>query len=494
MDPENWAQPLTDEIELRKILLQYGLSEYEERLIENGFDTWDTVMAITEADMGELNFKLGHRRKLQRAIHEHSSSATSKEDSHNASHAQPSRAHSLVGSQHIDQLQSPLSPTRTKRSYRRRPQPDDNAPRRPNTAYVLFANHVRNNEAPSGLSFTELAKETGRRWAELSPEEREDVWEKPAAKLMQEYRNELERYKKTESYQTHQEYLEEFKTSGKRHKQESTALSDDQAPSRSESGYLDYSPASQSQTTSQSVLARELNKEDPSSPRPCNTENSPQQIGMPTDHGMREVNLLFNSLDANHELTRVDAYPLEDITTVAVKAFLRGTGSLLYLWNENEALDLIKSVYRLDSPSSPFDATEVFAMAAVGSYCDGEAIVIPFQTKFIHYFIYMLSTHQGMSELRRMRLFTCLAICRFIDNIESARILICKWIPVVLFHIQPLELTANEVSALQIGRKNFSSPSSVTELPPEKARYWWNIFRSVLFLERFAHSPKKNPI
>jgi hypothetical protein len=431
MDPDNLAEPLTDEMELSKVLLRYGLSEYEERLIENGFESWDTVMAITEADMGELNFKLGHRRKLQRAIFEHSTSVTSKEDSLSANLARPSRAHSLVESQHIDQLQSPLSPTRTKRAYRRRPQPDYNAPRRPNTAYVLFSNHVRNNETPSGLSFTELAKETGRRWAELSHEERENVWDKPAAKLMQEYRTELEQYKKTEDYHTHQQYLEEFKASGKRQKQESTILSDDRAPSRSESGNLEYSPASHNKRASRSILGGEYSRGDQSSSRLSSAETSPQRIGMPTEEGMREVKRVFKSLNVNHELTRVDAYPPEDITTVAVKSFLRGTGSLLYFWNENEALDLIKSVYRLDSSSTTFDAIEVFAMSAVGSYCDGEAIVIPFQNKFIHHFVYMFSTHQGMSDFRCMRLFACLAICRFIDDLESARILICTSLPVI---------------------------------------------------------------
>jgi hypothetical protein len=31
----------------------------------------------------------------------------------------------------------------------------------------------------------------------------------------------------------------------------------------------------------------------------------------------------------------------------AVEAFVHGTGSLLYLWNRDEAFDLVKSVYYL---------------------------------------------------------------------------------------------------------------------------------------------------
>jgi hypothetical protein len=67
----------TDAIELCTALAWFGLSQYEECLHENGFETWEDVTAITEADMMVLGFKLGDRRKLQRAIHEDSGSSAS---------------------------------------------------------------------------------------------------------------------------------------------------------------------------------------------------------------------------------------------------------------------------------------------------------------------------------------------------------------------------------------------------------------------------------
>jgi hypothetical protein len=43
-----------------------------------------------------------------------------------------------------------------------------------------------------------------------------------------------------------------------------------------------------------------------------------------------------------------------------------------------------------------------------------------------------------------------------------------------------------EVSALDIGRENFTSPSVLSEMSEVERRYWWNVFRSIVFLERFA--------
>lgn len=75
-----WAQqaePTTDnQGELGAILTQFGVKQYQERLQQNGFEDWDTVMAITEADLAELDFKLGDRRRLQRAMREHGRAGT----------------------------------------------------------------------------------------------------------------------------------------------------------------------------------------------------------------------------------------------------------------------------------------------------------------------------------------------------------------------------------------------------------------------------------
>ncbi|KAL8786371.1 MAG: hypothetical protein Q9195_008236 [Heterodermia aff. obscurata] len=53
---------------LAPILARLGLGQYLDRFVAEGFDTWGTLLEITEGDLEELDVKLGHRRKLQREI------------------------------------------------------------------------------------------------------------------------------------------------------------------------------------------------------------------------------------------------------------------------------------------------------------------------------------------------------------------------------------------------------------------------------------------
>jgi hypothetical protein len=71
------AEPSIDSSELNTALTRLGLDQYEERLRENGFEDWETLTAIAETDLEEMGFKLGDRRKLQRAIRENSTSSAS---------------------------------------------------------------------------------------------------------------------------------------------------------------------------------------------------------------------------------------------------------------------------------------------------------------------------------------------------------------------------------------------------------------------------------
>ena len=48
--------------ELKERLARLGLAQYSEVFVTEGFDTWETVLDITESDLGHLNVKLGHRR------------------------------------------------------------------------------------------------------------------------------------------------------------------------------------------------------------------------------------------------------------------------------------------------------------------------------------------------------------------------------------------------------------------------------------------------
>jgi hypothetical protein len=183
---------------------------------------------------------------------------------------------------------------------------------------------------------------------------------------------------------------------------------------------------------------------------------------------MEEVRHISKALGINTHLTRVTAFPAEDMTTKAVEAFIHGTGSLLYLWNRNEGFDLVRSVYHPQRDSKPVYATEVFAMSAVGSCCDGDVHTTLFRDRLLHLFLCMLSSPSDMCDLRRMRLLACLATCRFTSSMESARRLI--------------------LSALSMGRQALTSASFEAKTEEIKL-YWQNVFRSVVFLESwFAYN------
>ena len=402
-----------DPSELSMALARLGLSQYEECLRENGFEEWETVIAITESDMTKLGFRLGDRRRLQRAILECGSSRAVpvKDGTENI----PVIYEGLPDTGEPSKVmpRSSQQAMRTTRPYRRHPRPDPHAPPKPKTAYVLFGEHVRQDPASSRSSFTEIAKETGRRWRELPNEERANTWERPAAERLQEYKEKLESYKQTEDYQSHRTYLELFEQ--RRHNSESTTPSDDKSLSTSKPASFSRLPAWQGQEDFEAILQESVDTED------LKLDLRSQETASPVKCGMDEVRHILKALGINSHLIRVAALPPEDMTSKAVEAFLHGTGSLLYLWNQTEVSNLVRSVYHSQSDSKPADTTEVFAMSAVGSYCDGDAHTMLLQEKFLHLFLHMLVLHVDMSNLHRMRLFTCLAICRFTNSAESAR-------------------------------------------------------------------------
>jgi hypothetical protein len=272
---------------------------------------------------------------------------------------------------------------------------------------VLFGEYVRQDPVLSSTSFVDIAKETGKRWREFSDDERVHNWGTPAADRLRDYKVELETYKQTEDYRGYQAYLEEFKQG-----QHSSKL---KAPSYGKASLI---PKDQEEI--EAIPQDSFDTED------LCWESQPQDRAASIKSGMEEVHNILKSLGIHSHSTRVAAIPPKDITMKAVEAFLHGTGSLLYFWSQDEALDLIKSIYHPQGDSTPVHTTEVFAMSAVGSYCDGEAHTMLVQGKFLHSFLYMLSSPSNMSDLRRMRLFACLAICRFTNSTESARRLICK--------------------------------------------------------------------
>lgn len=111
-------------------------------------------------------------------------------------------SHGVIGAQ--------AAGTETKRKYRRHPKPDENAPERPPSAYVIFSNKVREEIKDRNLSFTQIAKLVGDRWQKLEPTGKQP-YESQANAAKERYNIQLSAYKKTEAYQEYTQYLNDFK-------------------------------------------------------------------------------------------------------------------------------------------------------------------------------------------------------------------------------------------------------------------------------------------
>lgn len=121
--------------ELSAVLERLGLTSYFQVLTENGFRNWETVLDITEEDLTALNFKLGHRRALQREIATFRgvpSTLALEPDS-----SVPDQTTLSTSALECLARQTSTPPPREKRRYRRHPRPDGNAPKKPKTACTV---------------------------------------------------------------------------------------------------------------------------------------------------------------------------------------------------------------------------------------------------------------------------------------------------------------------------------------------------------------------
>ncbi|KAJ0121665.1 high mobility group protein [Diaporthe amygdali] len=208
---------------LQEVFGELGISQYLDVFLDQGFDTWETILDITESDLDALGVKLGHRRKLQRRI------ANARGVAPDAALASPTRASVEDARTEVQKTEgSALSSTDIrengngvvqKRKYRRHPKPDENAPERAPSAYVLFSNKMREDLKGQNLTFTEIAKLVGENWQGLTQAEKEP-YERDAQAAKEKYNRDLAEYKKTPDYKKYLLYLQEFKAKHANHAQD----------------------------------------------------------------------------------------------------------------------------------------------------------------------------------------------------------------------------------------------------------------------------------
>ncbi|KAL9581774.1 MAG: hypothetical protein Q9212_003691 [Teloschistes hypoglaucus] len=193
--------------DLRVFLSSIGLDQYHQRLVEAGFDRWETILDITEDDLEHLSVKRGHRRQLQQEI-----AYTLRLGNEPGDQQSKALSRSLAvidssqGSQSIQKTPLP------KRQYTRHPRPDPDAPQRPPSAYVLFSNAVRDELKDDSLSFADKAKTVGDRWRKLTDESREH-WKQRASGPQEKYKTDWEQYQNSESHHDYQSYVSNFNAS-----------------------------------------------------------------------------------------------------------------------------------------------------------------------------------------------------------------------------------------------------------------------------------------
>jgi len=103
---------------------------------------------------------------------------------------------------------------------------DENAPKRPLTAYILFGNDNRDKLVAGGLSFTEAMSKCGEMWGKLSAAKKKPYEDKAAAAKAK-YQKQLEKYKKTATYKN---YVAERDAFNANKKAELKKLDDKQNP------------------------------------------------------------------------------------------------------------------------------------------------------------------------------------------------------------------------------------------------------------------------
>ncbi|KAI1369234.1 hypothetical protein F5Y08DRAFT_334647 [Xylaria arbuscula] len=206
---------------LETVFGELGITQYLSVFIDQGFDSWETILDITESDLDALGVKLGHRRKLQRRIANYRGVAP------DASLVSPTRT-SIEDARHdsnradADRTDAKTGPVVVKRKYRRHPKPDEHAPERPPSAYVLFSNKMREDLKGQNLTFTEIAKLVGENWQSLGRTEKEP-FEKQANDAKEKYNQALSEYKKTPECKKYNEYLHEFRKRQATHSHEKDA-------------------------------------------------------------------------------------------------------------------------------------------------------------------------------------------------------------------------------------------------------------------------------
>jgi hypothetical protein len=287
---------------------------------------------------------------------------------------------------------------------------------------VNFADHLRAEPDISCLSFVDIAREVGRRWQNLPPEQKR-IWESHAAGAMQEYESQMDEYKKSEKWRKHQAYLIEFRSQQQHSSKASSATA----------------RPSQSRTTTSSSYTpqREYSRTSPSasSETPPSLASSAPSLSMEAEVCHNALTLAFSELVSlrgeilGQSVRPYDAQhlPSEELVRKAMYAFVQGTGSLLYMWTYAQVDEILDRIYRPKQPVDAMTLAECFTVAAMGAHYDMDCF--PDRIRRVLYASGTLCFNEKTARLdylRTMRLLLATAFYALLEKHMSARYVLGK--------------------------------------------------------------------
>lgn len=427
-------------VSLEEKLGNLGLSQYFGVLKDNGFEDWETILDITEDDLRDLGFKIGHRRILQRQI------AGSRNPSTPDTCRSPTGDHaSSAPSPNADASGStpetlPAEKRTAKRRYRWHPRPDPNAPKRPKTAYVNFADHLRTNPAIANLSFVEIAREVGKQWQLMDPAMKQK-WEAQAASAMQEYEEQMELYRRTDAYQEYQRYLESFKKApGKTTRQKlRTNSSSDTVPQVDRSESVESGEGGRTRSVGSAEGSAEQLQEE------CQRALFRAMTELKR---LRQEYTEFQSQDTT-------AMPPDDLARAAIGAMIEGSGSLLYVFSREQAAEVLRASYDPSSKPDSLLLTELCIMSAVGGYFDSRTISSPLIKRLAATALTFLDSVVVSDEtyLRIMRILCCLTMYALLEKHLSARYCVAAALAIARWKYPQLGVDGDDIASRDSWRK-----------------------------------------
>jgi hypothetical protein len=277
---------------------------------------------------------------------------------------------------------------------------------------VNFADQLRTDPQISQLSFVLIAREVGKQWQDL-PAEQKRVWESDAARAMQEHESQMDLYKKTDEWRKYQVYLNEFKTQ----------------QAQSFTGRRSLGSRTTSQSTRETSQASFDSSGSPGSSMP----SSIASLGSDAEVCQNALTLAFSELTSlrGEILTQAirpydEKYlPPEELTKRSMYAFIRGTGSLVYMWSFEQTDAILDRIYRPVGRIDPMDLAECFTIAAMGAHYDLDCF--PDRIRRVLYASGTLHFHEDTAKtdyLRTMRLLLTTSFYAVLEKHMCARYLI----------------------------------------------------------------------